>query len=193
LTLINRNYYYFVATLPSINYGDKPPKSSLEFREECNNLLHPQDAALTHYCYYDPKLAVESLEPTGSDFIDLLMARERTLILNLAYLRAARLRRPSPGEPPHDVPRAEAVAKAAFEMSDPLQATLYIDRSRWGALDTMVGVEDVFGVNNIFIHLMTLQLLERKQRLDPDIGVEVYRERYNTILEDYNSRDKEDA
>jgi len=164
----------------------------MEFREECFTLLHPDDAALTDYCYYNPKLAVESLETTGSDFIDLLMARERTLIMNLAYLRAAKLKRPSPGEPPHDVPRAEAVAKAAFEMSDPLQATLFIDRSRWGALDTMVSVDDVFGVNNIFTYLLKLQLLERKQRLDPEIGVEVYRERYNMILDEYNSRAKED-
>ena len=187
-----RNYYYFVATLPSLNYGDKPPKSSVEFREECNSLLESDDAQLLRYCYYDPKLAVQSLESTGSEFIDLLMARERTLILNLAYLRAAKLKRPSPGDPPHDVPRAEAVAKAAFEMEDPLQAALYIDRSRWGALDTMVSAEDIFGVNNIFVHLMKLQLLERKQRFDQEAGKRLYKERYDAILEEYNARAKED-
>jgi len=118
----DRNYYYFVATLPFINYGDKPPVSSEEFREQCQGLLHPDDAALIQYCYYNPLLAVETVRSTGSDFIDLLMARERTLVLNLAYLRAPKLKRPSPGDPPHDVPRAEAVAKAAFEMTDPFEA-----------------------------------------------------------------------
>ena len=183
-----RNYYYFVASLPSLNYGDKPPKSSEEFKEECNSLLNAKDAELLRYCYYDPRLAVETVDPTGSDFIDHLMARERTLILNLAYLRAARLKRTSPGDPPHDVPRAEAVAKAAFEMDDPLEATLYIDRARWGALDTMLGLDDVFGVNNIFVHFLKLQLLERKQALLPETGTELFRDRYNSILSEYNSR-----
>jgi hypothetical protein len=182
-----RNYYYFVATLPFIEYGDKPPMNSEEFRELCQSLLHPEDADLTQYCYYDPLIAIEAVQPTGSDFIDLFLARERTLVLNLAFLRAARLKRPSPGDPPHDVPRAEAVAKAAFEMDDPLEAAIAIDKSRWGALSDMVGI-DLFGVNNIFAYLMKLQLLERRQCFDAEIGAVKYKERYDSILNEYNSR-----
>jgi hypothetical protein len=182
-----RNYYYFVATLPFVEYGDKPPVSSEEFRELCHGLLHPDDAALTQYCYYDPRITVETVQPTGSGFIDLLMARERTLVLNLAFLRAAKLKRPSPGDPPHDVPRAEAVAKAAFEMDDPLEAAITIDKARWGALNDMVGI-DLFGVNNIFAYLMKLQLLERRQCFDAEIGAVKYKERYDSILNEYNSK-----
>jgi hypothetical protein len=182
-----RNYYYFAATLPYISYGDVPPISSESFRELCFDLLDPSDAELIRYCSYDPRLAVETVQPTGSDFIDLLMARERTFNLNLAYLRAARLKRPSPEDPPHDVPRAEAVAKAAFEMADPLEAVIYIDRSRWGALDAMVGIE-CFSVNSIFAYLMKLQLLERRQYFDAERGSAGYRERYDSILNEYNSK-----
>ena len=183
----SRHYYYFLASLPYINYGDKPPVSSEEFREQCNHFLSSADIALLQYCRYDPQLAVETIHHTGSAFIDALMLRERTLNLNLAYHRAARLKRPSPGDPPHDVPRAEAVAKAAFEMNDPLEASLYIDRSRWGALDEMVGI-DYFGVNNVFAYLLKLQLLERKQSFDAKKGSAAYRELYDTILNEYNSR-----
>ena len=183
----SRNYYYFVATLPWVNYGDKPPVSSDEFRQQCYAMLSSDDAALIRYCRYDPVMAVETIQPTGSEFIDLLIARERTLTLNLAYLRAAGLRRPSPEDPPHDVPRAEAVAKAAFEMDDPLEAAVYIDEARWGALDAMVGV-DLFGVNNVYAYLMKLQLLERKQWFDAERGLTAYRERYDSILNEYNSR-----
>jgi hypothetical protein len=161
--------------------------SSEEFRELCQGLLHPEDAALTRYCTYDPLLAVETVQPTGSDFIDQLLARERTMVLNLAYLRAAKLKRPSPGDPPHDVPRAEAVAKAAFEMDDPLEAAISIDRSRWGALNDMVGI-DFFGVNNIYAYLMKLQLLERRACFDAEIGAVKYKERYDSILNEYNSK-----
>ena len=183
----NRNYYYFAATLPSINYGDKPPISSREFREHCQTILHPEDAALLKYCYYDPKLVVETVQSTGSDFIDLLMLRERVLILNLAFVRAAKLKRPSPGDPPHDVPRAEARGKAAFEIDDPLEATIYIDEGRWGALEEMVGL-NFFGVNNIFAYLMKLQLLERRQSFDAETGAVNYKELYDSILNEYNSR-----
>ena len=190
--MASRNYYYFVATLPSINYGDIPPKSSVEFLEECNYMLNPKDAALLPYCRYDPKLAVETLEPTGSDFIDLLMLRERVLALNLAFFRAAGLKRNAPEDPPQDMPRTVAVARAASEMDDPLRAALFIDQARWGALDTMTALDDMFGVDNIFLHLLRLQLLERHQRLLPGMGREMYRECRNAILNEYNSRVKED-
>jgi len=183
----DRNYYYFVATLPSIDYGDKPPMGSEEFREQCNDQLHEDDAALLRYCSYNPLLAIETVQSIGSDFMDCHMARERTLVLNLAYLRAGKLKRPSPGDPPHDVPRAEAVAKAAFEMDDPLEAAIFIDKSRWDALDEMVGL-DPFGVNNIFAYLMKLQLLERRQCFDAEVGAVKYKELYDSILNAYNSR-----
>jgi len=189
--LQNRPYYYFVATLPYISYDDPPPFSSEEFRELCRALLEPADAELIKYCYYDPELAVHTTQPTGSDFIDLLMARERKLILNLAYQRAARLKRLCPGDPPHDMPRAEAVAMAAFEMDDPLEAALYIDRARWGALESMLGI-DIFGVNNIYAYLMKLQLLERRQNFNAERGTAAYRERYDSILNEYKSRSTED-
>jgi len=184
---MDRNYYYFVATLPSITYGEKPPLSSKDFTEQCINLLHPEDAALLKYCRYDPVMAVETTEPTGSDFIDLLMMRERVLALNLAFVRAAKLKRPSPEDPPHDIPRAEARGKTAFEMDDPLEATIYIDQGRWGALDEMVGL-DLFGVNNIFAYLLKLQLMERRELFETERGSAAYTQLYDNILNDYNSR-----
>jgi len=183
----DRNYYYFVATLPSIEHGDKPPMGSEEFRQQCHDQLHEDDAALLRYCYYNPLLAIETNQSTGSPFIDCLLARERTLVLNLAYLRAGMLKRPSPGDPPHDVPRAEAVAKAAFEMDDPLEAAIFIDKARWDALDEMLGI-DPFGVNNVFAYLMKLQLLERRQCFDAEVGTVKYKEIYDSILNAYNSR-----
>jgi hypothetical protein len=142
--------------------------------------LSDGDFDLLQYCSYDPKIAIEMVQTTGSAFIDFHLLRERTLNLNLVFLRAAKLKRASPAEPPHDVPRAEAVAKAAFEMEDPLEAEIYIDRSRWGALDEMVGL-DYFGANNVFAYLLKLQLLERKMRLETEKGFGIYKNLYETI------------
>ena len=185
--MLERKYYYFVSTLPYISYGDVPPISSEEFRTLCHDLLHPDDAALLKYCYYDPKLVMETVQATGSDFIDLLMLRERVLILNLAFVRAAKLKRPSPGDPPHDVPRAEARGKGAFEMEDPLEATIYIDEGRWGALDDMVGL-NFFEADNIFAYLLKLQLLERRQLFEAEKGASNYKVLYDSILDEYNSK-----
>jgi hypothetical protein len=184
--LRKQNYYYFVATLPWLNYEDSPPVSSDDFREHCSTILDDENAGLLQYCYYNPSMAVETVHATGSDFIDHFLSRERCLALNLAYLRSGKLKRSSPGDPPHDVPRAEAVAKAAFEMDDPLEAAIYIDMERWGALDAMVGL-DLFGVNNIFAHLMKLQLQERRQRYDAESGAAEYKMRYESILNEYNN------
>jgi hypothetical protein len=167
--------------------------SSEEFREICYDMLHHADAAFLPYCYYDPKLAVET-EDSGSAFIDLLMLRERVLALNLAFVRAAKLKRPSPQDPPHDVPRAEARGKTAFEMDNPLEATIYIDEGRWTALDDMMGLDNIFGinepfnVNNIYVYLLKLQLLERRQSFDAVKGAAEYRQLYDTILNEYNSK-----
>ena len=182
-----RNYYYFVATLPWLNYGEKPPLSSGDFREQCKAMLDPEDAALLRYCCFDPVLAIETVKSTGSEFVDRLLERERTLIFNMACLRAAKLKRPAPGIPPHDIPRTEAVAKAVVEMEDPLEAELYMDQSRWVALDEMVGI-DLFGLNNIFAFLLKLQLMERRQLFEVERGQTAYRELYGKILNEYNSR-----
>ncbi|MDR1470042.1 MAG: DUF2764 domain-containing protein [Spirochaetaceae bacterium] len=180
-----RNYYYFVATLPSVSYGDAPPKSSEDFREECLYHLAPGDAAVLTSCTYNAA-AVTAAKPTGSAFIDALLARERTLLLNVAYLRAARLKRQISGEPPRDASDAEAVAKAAFEMGDPLEAELFLDRGRWDAIDALSGL-DLFSVNMVYAYLMKLQLLERRQRFDAEKGFAGYKQLYDTILDEYNA------
>jgi hypothetical protein len=175
------NYYYFVAQLPYVNYGDVPPMSTGYFLELCQALLKPADFALTRYCTLDAKVAIETAASTGSAFVDDWLARERTLWLNLAALRAGKLHRPIPADPPHDAPRAEAVAKAAFAMDDPLQAELYIDRARWGAVEAMIGM-NYFSVNTIFAYIIKLQLLERKQLFKTDEGFSEYKTLYAAIM-----------
>jgi hypothetical protein len=169
-----------------MSYGDAPPKSSEDFREECGRFLSAADRALFRYCRYDAKMAVETLKSTGSDFLDSVLKRERMMVLYLASLRAARLKRPVQDEPLRGAEDAEALAKAAFEMDDPLAAELFIDRARWDMLDELKGL-DLFGVNLIYAHLMKLQLLERCQLFDAVKGSAEYQGLYDTILNEYNA------
>jgi len=184
--LFSHNYYYFIASLPYINYGDKPPVSSAEFIEQCKNYLSPGDLSLLRYCIFDPKIAVETVERTGSAFIDQFLLWERARILALASLRAARQKRQFTAEVSHDMPRAEALAKSVFDMDDPLEAELSIDRARWGVLDEMLGL-DFFGVNRVYVYLWKLELLERRERFNAQKGADAYRQLYDNILNNYNS------
>ncbi|MDR1533482.1 MAG: DUF2764 family protein [Planctomycetota bacterium] len=153
------------------------------FHEECRPRLRPKDLALLPCCTYDPQTIVEAMEPTGSDFMDVFLLRERVLILNLASFRAARLKRSSRFDPPQEVPRTVAVARTASEMDDPLAATPYLNRARWGALETIMGVENMFGVDNIFLYLLRLLLLEQKANLDPEKGSASHRRCHDAVLE----------
>ena len=181
--MLHQNYYYFVSSLPCINYGDPPPFTTEAFIEQCNSFLIESDAALIHFCSYNPKLAVETLEPTGSDFIDFHLMRERTLVLNLAKFRAERLKRAHVGEPLYDEP----VAKTAFEMVDPLEAELALDRARWAALDEMVNPINNFDVSHLYAYLLKIQLLERRQRFIAEKGSVEFRKIYDNIFVEFNS------
>ena len=184
--LTSKNYYYFVATLPSIKYGDTPPLSSEEFEAECYRRLSPGDAAFIPYCRYDPKMAVETVKPTGSSFIDQFLLFERIFLLNLAALRNSKLGRPAVAEPPADIPRTVAKAKNVFELDDPLEATLSIDRNRWGILDTMASMERIFKADRVYAQLLKIKLLERKQIFDSkEKGLEKFQERYGAIMDEY--------
>jgi hypothetical protein len=185
--LSSHNYYYFIATLPHLFYGENPPVSSREFLEQCGNFLTSYDASLLQYCSYDPKITVETQESTGSPFIDFFLHRERTLILTLASLRAAGLKRSLQGEAPHDMPRSESIAKAVFDMDNPLEAEITIDKDRWSFLDDTIGV-DLFSVDNAYAYFLKLQLLERRQRFNDQKGLAEYRTIYETILNEFNSR-----
>ena len=196
----DQNYYFFAATLAPINYGDEPPISSEKFRELCLNYLSPEDASFLEYCYFDSKLAMETLNPTGSEFIDDFMLQQRSFFLYLASLRASKMGRQLPADDMSGmkqlaennpaVQNALEIGKEAFEMSDPLEAELFINKGRWQSLDTLINM-NYFDVRNIYCYLLRLQLLERKRFFDTQKGTEEYQKLYDTILNEYNTKTKE--
>ena len=179
----NENYYFFAATFDPLSYGDEPPISSVEFRELCQKFLSKEDAAFLKFCYYDPKLCMETIKPTGSEFIDNFMQQERGFLELLASLRAKKLGRniEDSKEINHST-FGDRVCKAASEMDDPLEAELYINKERWSALDELVNIS-YFEVINIYTYLLKLQLLERKRFFYEAKGTEEYQILYNKIIE----------
>ncbi|MDR0877929.1 MAG: hypothetical protein LBN21_07735 [Treponema sp.] len=181
---MDKKYYYLIAQLPSLQYGEKAPYTPDEFREQCKAVLSKHDYAVLHYCTMDMSI-LEDAPKTNSVFINAWVARECTLGYTLSHLRAAKLKRgddENPEELPHDVPRAEAAAHAAFAMGNPLEAELFLDEGRWEAIEAMQGYKP-FSADVIFAHALKLLLMQRRFSFNPEEGLEAYTALYTSILQ----------
>jgi hypothetical protein len=186
-------YYYLVAQLPSLVYGERPPMNSAAFRDLAGSLMGKNDAALLDQISLDPEppgipargpAYTENAPPSGCVFIDRWREWERTLRLNLAQARAQRIKREggAPLEPPGHPAEAAAVALNAAAVEAPLEAELFLDRARWNAIGELQGT-DHFNRNTVYAYLLKLLLLERHSLFDPEAGFAEYKSLYASILE----------
>jgi hypothetical protein len=176
-------YYFLIAQLPQLNYGQTPPMSPEAFKELAQTKLSVQDAALLDYCTLGATVIEE--KPTPSAFINEWRKRERTLTFNLAQARVAKLKREgiSAGfDVPHDSVDAENQAKTAVGMENPLEAELFLDKGRWDAIEDLTGVT-YFDVNVIYAYLLKLKLIARKASFTTEEGFAEYKALYASIME----------
>jgi hypothetical protein len=185
-------YYYFVAQLPSLAYGQEPPMSSVAFRDLAQVQLDAQDAALLDLVGLDPQPTnaaqpayVENAPSSGCDFIDNWREWERSLRLNLARVRSQRTKRE--GAAPVDPPvfpgdAVNTAQQASVSAESPLEAEEFLDRARWGAIERLQGIP-YFSRNTIYAYLLKLLILERHASFKAEIGFAEYKSLYASILE----------
>jgi hypothetical protein len=182
-------YYYLIAQLPYLAYGQAAPMSSLAFKDLCKSTLSPADTALLDLCALDPDPGSgepaygEAPAGTSSAFLDNWRRWERTLRLNLARYRTQRLKREggTPVDPPDDPADAAATAKAAVSMESPLEAEFFLDKSRWDAIEAFQGL-DYFNRNTIYAYLLKLLLMERRSLFRIEEGLREYQGLYASVL-----------
>ena len=190
------HYYYLVPQLAHLIYGQTPPISSEEFRAIAMPLLSDEDAALMDMLGLDPQPLKPHEEPSGityadsfpgsgSDFVDGWREWERSLRLNLAKFRSAKLKRETAVEPPGSPAEAVSAAARAVQESSPLDGEKIIDKARWGAIDALQGT-DYFYRNTVFAYLLKLILLERNALFNAETGFSEYKSLYTSILESAN-------
>jgi hypothetical protein len=195
-------YYYFIAQLPSLSYGQAVPMPPDRFRAMARDMLSPADAALLDYCALDPDAALRNAAlqrgdkdadagppygtpppPSDSSFIDGWYGWERALRLQLARHRSPALKREGAAlEPPGSPVEAEAAAKVALALESPLEAELFLDKARWDAIESLQGL-DYFGRNTVYAYLLKLLLMERRSAFKPQEGFAEYKELYASIME----------
>jgi hypothetical protein len=169
--------------------------SSEDFKSLCLTKLSAEDASVLDDCSLDPDpqkdRAVENAgssysappAPSPSDFINKWRYWERTLRLNLARFRAQRIKRElAQVEAPDDPADAAAVAKAALALESPLEAELFLDSSRWKAVETFQGI-DYFSRDIVYAYLIKLLLLERRSSFKTEEGFAEYKRLYAAVMD----------
>ena len=190
------SYYYVVAQLPSLAYGQTPPMKPQAYKDLVKPLLNAEDAAFLDMVGLDPHplpegtlLATgityaENAPASGSDFIDGWREWERTLRLNIARNRAIKIKREGTptAEPPVVPADAATAATRALAEESPLEAEITLDKARWSAIDSLLGVT-YFDRNVIFAYLLKLLILQRRASFQTETGFSEYKSLYAAILD----------
>jgi hypothetical protein len=175
-------YYYLVAQLPALVYGQGgAPMSSAHFRELAKQALSPGDGALLDLFTLNPFGAPKN-GAASCPFLDQWREYEKSLRLNLAKYRGAKIKRELPADVPDYPADAAAAAKAAAAMDSPLEAELFLDESRWRAVDLFQGL-NYFDRNTVYAYLLKLLLLERRACFRTEEGFAEYKGLYAAVME----------
>ena len=175
-------YYYLIAQLPSLVYDQKPPMSSLEFKEMARSYMNKKDGSLIDRISFNFDFSKKL--KTGCNFIDNWLNWELALRMNLAKQRVIRLKRENVqmAEPPAFPTEAVMTALKAIDEQSPLEGELLIDKARWSVIDDFAG-NSYFGRNNVYAYYLKLLILERRQTFNSEKGFEEYKSLYAFIVE----------
>jgi hypothetical protein len=178
-------YYYLGAQLPYVIYGQPVPVSSLDFRITAMKGMSSPDARNLEFCTLEP-ISREKLiaAKVSSGLLKAWHDWEEALRLNLAKLRSTKLNRIDAGfeHAPELPPDAAAAVKNALNADSPLEAEFILDRARWNAIETFLGVE-FFTANTIYAFLLKLLLMERRLLFDEKIGLTEYKNLCASIIQ----------
>jgi hypothetical protein len=181
------SYYYLVSTLPTLSYGQQPPMESGAFKTFAAQSMGGAEGQALDLCVLDPGPDAGADMQIPFPFVKGWREWERTLLLNLAKGRAARVANADKaGYDAPDYPAdAAQAAKNALAMDDPLEAEIALDKARWAAIENLQGIE-TFSENTIYAYLLKLRLCERRRLFDAETGFKEYTSLYDSILKASN-------
>lgn len=160
------SYYYFAATLPSLQMDGALPFSFSSFKQLCQVHLSPAHALHVS--------TLESLKPekTAHPFVRSWLEQEARIRHAVARHRAER-RKLDPAahlrqEMPHDSLTEKAVAEA-FDTENPLARERALDEFRWQQLCERAGY-DIFSLTSILAYGLKLRIVERWSNMNEANG-----------------------
>ncbi len=144
-------YVYFISTLPSLNFLQKPPFDFARFSELCQRFLAPAElelvanGGLPEWQNFDLGLRNELVKiRAGRKHLDpaKYLRQQETADLGLAHLAVGATRNPSP-----------------------LEVEKQLDLARWNFLDELSG-RHYFDLEAVIIYGAKLRILERWEKIE---------------------------
>lgn len=179
-------YYYFGATLPTLQFGASPPMSSSEFLRRARVHLRPDDAAVLDKAGLQSESGLK--KPTGSAFLDRYYAWERTLRNEFVLARAHRLGRSGEkwirpaGRDDEAARDARSIIHAVAESATPLDLETALEAVRWALVERLRG-RTVFDFESIVAYRLELLIIERLAVLTAERGESRFLPIYADLLE----------
>ncbi len=173
--------YYLAAQLPSLDAISETtpiPITEERFYDLCSRFLSKSSLdTVSKLTLSPPKTA----SPTGNTLLDAWSDGERQLRLALGTVRAKKLKKD------FDIGQNEIsakylqYAKAATEISDPMEAEKFLNRCRLEMLEELRPT-DSFSDRFIFYYGLKLKLLMRIRGFDEESGRKAYKNIYSSII-----------
>ncbi len=159
-------YYYFIASLPSLSFGQEPPFSSGDFLAQSRQWLPETD-------WHTLIAAAENRETVARHKAGARWWQWETALRNsLATARASRLGR-DPAQYLRGADDADSYVRASVQefvkLDDPLKAEQALDKLRWSFLDELC-VMHSFDFHVAFSYILKLKILERWAALSDEQG-----------------------
>lgn len=149
-------YYYLVASLPYIEFGEPPGISEIEFKEECAKWLTGSDLDVLFGRGF-----------RGNDTAAELDGLDRKLREDLALIRTARKKGESPKVPEY--------LKETASAENPLLMERAVERARWNwAEEKSAG--RFFDVGWLICYFSKLKISQRLSSFDKDRGEALFYE-----------------
>lgn len=168
------HYYYFIASLPTLQFGVKPLLNLAQFVKEAEQFLSPQDFSELQKALNVYDISDKPQNPVVHRWVEF----ERQLRNELAWFRAIEANKdPSlyiRGERGADAFLVDVVATAS-KAENPLAAERVLDGARWQKLETMQQFH-YFDMDYLIAYALQLRILERYQEIASPKGKELFAE-----------------
>lgn len=172
---------YLISQLPSLDgvYEDLPaPITEERFLELCNRFLGKNARHKIEKLTLLPPL---NHEKTGSALIDEWNEGESSLRMALGKVRAEKMNKSFDVQNTILSNELIMVAKEAVEIDNPMEAENFLLRYRLDFLESLRPMDN-FSESFIYYYGLKLKLILRKRQFDSQVGAEVYKNIYNSIL-----------
>lgn len=171
---MSRTYYYFIASLPRIEFDGRLPVSLPDFLKSCDNLLEEKDFKLIEEILNNEEPAVK----ITNKILEAWTHFNSRLINELAWFRAERAGKDPAshvrGEKSKD-PHLTAMIHQISQEANLLASERFLDQVRWKFLEEL-SFGQYFNMEFLIIYALKLKILARYEEIYSDKGKEQFEE-----------------